>query len=262
MLKRRRRHARSKDVQGPSKIAGAGVALLAALLLLVSAALALDWLLRADNFPVENVHFEGRFEHVTKDQLVEIVREPVRGNFYALNLGEIKARLESLPWVYRASVRRQWPRDLHIGFSEQQLVARWGERAWINPAGELVQLGEEIAPVTTLPQLQGPAGTHAQVHAHYQHFERTLKALGRRPVAVTLTSRRTWEVQLDNGLALALGREHPQAKLERLVRVYTRTLAPHENGIRQVDLRYTNGFSVEWVDPPARSARANLAREH
>ncbi|MFQ5936587.1 MAG: cell division protein FtsQ/DivIB, partial [Acidiferrobacterales bacterium] len=135
MLKRKRK---SRSIKDREAAFNAGSMLLGALLLLIVTALALDWVLRPDKFPVENVHFEGPFQRVTKEQLIEAVRDQVNRNFFALDLGAVKQRLESLPWVYRASVRRRWPRALHIRFSEQQLVARWGEHDWVNHAGELV----------------------------------------------------------------------------------------------------------------------------
>ena len=240
---------------------GAAVKLLWVLLLLIGSALTLDWLLRTDNFPVENVHFEGPFEHVTRAQLVESVKDDVRGNFFTLDLSAMVDRLESLPWVYRASVRRRWPRDLHIVFSEQRLVARWGERAWLNHVGELVQVVDPMA-MLSLAALDGPPGTHNQVLQHYREFERTLARGGLRPKAVTLTSRRTWRIELSNGPTLVLAREDSQRRLARFTQVYASALAAHERSIKQIDLRYTNGLSVQWLDPPARPLQADLIRAH
>ncbi len=146
-------------------------------------------------------------------------------------------------------MRRAWPRDLRIRFTEQQLAARWGDDAWLNHSGELVRLGKEALPVQ-LPQLQGPEHTQAHVLARYRAFEHALAPLGLHVTAVTLTSRRTWQVRLHNGVALVLAREHPETKIERFARAYPRALARHEGRIKQVDLRYTNGFSVQWLEPP------------
>ena len=228
----------------------AGMTMLVALVLLVFTALVLDWLLRADTFPIANVNFEGRFEHVTRDHLVAAVKGHVRGNFFAADLNLVKKHVESIPWVHRASVRRQWPRDLHIRFEEQELVSKWGEDAWLNHSGGLVRLNAAyIAP--DLPQLQGPDGTHAHVLARYQDFSELLTPVSMRILGVTLTPRRTWRLQLDRGLALIFGREDPDAKIKRFARVYRYALAKHETKIKQVDLRYTNGFAVEWSVPPA-----------
>lgn len=237
----------------------AGMTMLMALLLLVFTALVLDWLLRADTFPIANVNFEGQFEHVTSDHLVKAVKDNIRGNFFAADLNLVKQHVESIPWVYRASVRRQWPRDLHIRFEEQELVAKWGEDVWLNHSGELVRLNAQYV-AHDLPQLQGPKGTHVQVLARYQDFSELLKPVALRIVDVTLTPRRTWRLQLDTGATLVLKRENPDVKIKRFARVYREALAKHESKIKQVDLRYTNGFAVEWSVPPAAVvSKANLA---
>lgn len=258
--------ARVKQRGTPSSVAqdttvSAAIKLLWVLVLLVGSALALDWLLRSDNFPVENVHFEGSFEHVTRAQLVETVKDQVHGNFFALDLPAMVARLEALPWVYRASVRRRWPRDLHVAFSEQQLVARWGENARLNHVGGLVEVPNAVT-LSSLPALDGPSGTHSQVLRYYREFAHILAPSGLNPVAVTLTSRRTWRIRLSNDLTLVLAREDPQRRLERFVQVYARALAAHERSIKQIDLRYTNGLSVQWLDPPARPLQAEFVRAH
>jgi cell division protein FtsQ len=239
----------------------AGLTLLWALLLLIVSAFALDWMLRPDNFPVENVDFEGQFKHVTRQQLIDVLNGEVGGNFYALDLDAVKARVESLPWVYRASVRRNWPRDLHIRLTEQRFVARWGDRAWLNQASELVRL-RSGAPLERLPRLYGPAGTHTQVLTRYRSFSRALEPVGLKVTAITLTPRRSYRVQLDNGVALVLARENPDARIERFARAYRGALASHAMRIKQVDLRYTNGFSVKWADPPALLSRVDVTREH
>lgn len=257
-MRRRRRHRKKSAANvdgttwlfmGSNAPFRAGVVMLWTIVLLVALALTLDWLLRPDRFPVESVNFEGRFEHVTKEQLVEVTKEQVHGNLFAVDLDAVKAQVESLPWVYTASVRRRWPHHLHIRFTEQQLIARWGDTAWVNHAGELVRLGA-VALSTPLPQLRGPDGTHADVLAHYRRFERALASVGLHAKAVTLTPRRSWKVELDKGVTLVLERADPDVKIARFVRVYPHALVRYANRIKQVDLRYTNGFSVEWIEPP------------
>lgn len=235
--------------------------LLGVLALLAGAALALDWLLRPDRFVIRHIHFEGPFQHVSREQLVQSVKDRAHGNFFAIDLDAVKAGVESLPWVYRASVRRQWPGALYIRFSEQRLVARWGAHDWINEAGELVRniRADDAGP--DVAQLAGPDGTHRQVLAGYRRFAALLAPLGQRPVELALGSRRTWRLRLDGDVLLLLGREHAEARLARFVQAYNHGLAQREDRIARVDLRYTNGFSVQWNDTSAQAARVELAHK-
>ncbi len=217
------------------------LALLAALLVLAFGA---DWLLRTDNFPVRHVRFEGEFKHVTQQELQTAVMSVVHGNFFLINLDAVKTRVESLPWVYKASVRREWPQDVYVRFTEQQLAARWGDEAFLNQAGDVVHVtGSDL--VTDHLRLDGPDGTGAQVLDNYKSLGRILAAVGLKLKQMTLTPRRTWRLVLTNGMVLVLDREQPEHKLERFARVYAQSLVHLASGIKQVDLRYTNGFAME-----------------
>lgn len=203
------------------------------------------YVLDPTRYPVLRVRFSGPFQHVTREQLAAVVGDSVQGNFFRLDLNAVRARVESLPWVYHAIVRRQWPWTVEVAFTEQRFVAQWGPSAWLNGDATAVTLPAGDVP-HGLPMLQGPDGTQAQVLNELTRFSATLAPLGLRVAMLALSPRRTWSLRLDNGLTLRLGREQPGARLARFAGVYAQTVADKVQRIRQVDLRYSNGFSVEW----------------
>jgi cell division protein FtsQ len=304
--------ARADAVRSGVSSAGlfkAAVGVFATLLVFISLVLATEWLSRPDLFPVRAVQFEGEFKRVTQAELAAAVEGAAQGNFLLLDLDTVKARAESLAWVYQAEVRRRWPRDLLIRFTEQQLLARWNdyrdaggmtprtgeveqrreqlpeqppratavsdapvsrgtcasctspgavadESKWINQGMQAVRASGNDLP-SDVPLLEGPAGTQAIVYEHFQDFNRLLAAAGLQIRKLTFTPRRTWELELTDGFMLVLDRAQPDKKLERFARAYPRTLARVGTSIRQVDLRYTNGFSVAW-HPPRAAARNSM----
>lgn len=230
---------------------GAGVSLLdtalwvlAALLALIAAILGTDWLVRADTFPVRAVRFEGEFRHVTQAELEAAVLETVRASFLRVDLDAVKRRVEQVPWVQSASVRRGWPRDIYVQFSEQQLLARWNEDAWVNQAMQAVRVPAVAAPAP-VPRLEGPEGTQWQVFERHQMLDALLAGAGLKLARLTLTPRRTWRLELDNGVALVLDRDDIERKVERFVGAWPQ-LAREARAIQQVDLRYANGFAVKY----------------
>ncbi|MDH5511683.1 MAG: FtsQ-type POTRA domain-containing protein [Gammaproteobacteria bacterium] len=229
----------------------AAVLLFMLLSILLVLAFGADRLLRTDSFPVRNVRFEGEFKHVTQKELENAVVKAVRGNFFLLNLDAVKSRVESLPWVYQASVRRQWPQDVHIRFTEQQLSARWGDGAFLNQAGDVVRVAPD-EPATGLPRLQGPEGTGPQVLEYFKRLGQILAVAGLKLERMTLTPRRVWRLDLADGMAIVLDQDQPEYKLERFARVYAQSLRRQAEGIGLVDLRYANGFAVQQTG--ARSA--------
>jgi len=211
--------------------------LLALLLLLAS----LDWLLRSDTYKVGQLQFEGSFERVTEAELERVTMSAVRGNYLMLDLEDIRESVESLPWVRKATVRRSWPDGVHIRFVEERPVANWGKDHSLGTDGQVIPaVSTETA--ASLPMLSGPEGTSQIVLAAYERFERIVQSMGRHVRVLHLSSRRSWQLTLDSGIEVVLDQDQGEQKLERLARVY--------RGIggtpKRIDLRYTNGFAVEW----------------
>ncbi len=222
-----------------------------ALIALIAMILGADWILRAATFPVQAVRFEGEFKRVTQAELETAVMDTVRGNFLRLDLEAVKAKVERLPWVQSATVRRAWPRDVTVQFTEQRLLARWNADAWVNQALEAVRVTGDDLP-RDVPRLEGPEGTQAQVFERYRTLSALLAASELALTRLTLTPRRTWRLAVNEipgrssvDLLLVLDRDEPEQKVGRFARAWP-WLARERHAIRQVDLRYTNGFAVQW----------------
>src|SRR6185503_18199752 len=123
---------------------------------------------------------------------------------------------QKLTWVRRADVRRQWPARLEVAIEEHVALARWGGNALVNTHGEVFagrQAGE-------LPLFAGPDGTAREITIQYRYFTRSLEAIGAAPVQVRVSPRRAWQLKLDNGMTLELGREQVEERLTRFVGAY------------------------------------------
>ena len=73
-----------------------------------------------------------------------------------------------------------------------------------------------------------------------------------------LDERGAWELRLDNGVAVKLGRLAVTERLERFIRLASPLVAKRSAEVAYVDMRYTNGFSVGWN---SRSAVAAVRQE-
>ena len=142
----------------------AAVLALVTLVALLVLLLVLDWLLRSDTLPVHNLRFEGEFRHVTAEELELAIGDTVHGNFLLLDLEAIRRKVESIPWVHRAAVRRSWPRDITVQFTEQRPVARWTESN-ATPSALLGSAGVQDARMPRRPGTDGsgldPVGERA-----------------------------------------------------------------------------------------------------
>jgi cell division protein FtsQ len=195
---------------------------------------------RLPMFDLTEVRVSHPLTRVTSREIEEVVRRELRGNFLTVDLAAAAAAFQKLTWVRRADVRRQWPARLEVAIEEHVALARWGANALVNTHGEVFagrQAGE-------LPVFVGPEGASREITIQYRYFASSLEAIGAAPVQVRVSPRRAWQVKLDNGMTLELGREQVEARLARFVGAYDRTIARLGRRIEHVDLRYANGFAA------------------
>ena len=227
---------------------------IADLLILVAAAALLAagavWLVRVPSLPVRQVVFAEALQHTRRIEVEQILPSVLKGNFFSLNLEMVRGTLEKLPWVRKVEVRRIWPARLEVKVEEHRPAARWGEGR-----GELVNSYGEVFVATlveeesaALPLLYGPAGTAPEVLKRYSELVGTFKTVNEKPVQVTLSPRLAWQLKLERGMLVDLGREQPKSpvgvRLQRFIEVYPELVAKRAQRPAVVDLRYPNGFAI------------------
>ncbi len=218
--------------------------LMGGVMLIWAAAMALQ---RLPFFPLRQVVVATPLAQVSRAQIEYTARAAVNGNFFTINLENAQAAFERLPWVRRADVRRVWPDGIELRIEEHHASARWtpldGEPRLVNTRGE-VFAGSTPLP---LPVFSGPEGSAPRILARHQEFVVALAQIGRTPVATRLSAREAWQLKLDDGVLLELGRDQPKHPLiERLSRFTTHYAASRARlqTVGVVDMRYPNGFAL------------------
>jgi cell division protein FtsQ len=214
--------------------------LLTAVALLAAAGAALAYAVRLPAFPLREVRLAEAPRHVTVEQIEALVRRELRGTFFTIDLAAARAAFEKLPWVRGVKVRRQWPDRIEVALEEHVPLARWSGDALVNTYGEVFRAAYDGA----LPVFVGPEGSAKEIAIQYDYFRRSLQAIGKTPVQVQVSARRAWQIRLEDGPTIELGREQVEARLARFVAAYERTLGRLGRRVEHVDLRYANGFAV------------------
>jgi cell division protein FtsQ len=209
-------------------------------------------LARLPAFAMREVQVEGQLDHVTPEQLAAVARQAVQGTFFTLDIENARRQFEKLPWVRKVEVRRQWPARLELEIEEHVALARWGDSALVNTRGEVFQAATD----ETLPVFIGPTGQAAEMAQQYRRFTAQLAPIERRVARMTLSARAAWQMKLDDGLTLELGRTDMDARLGRFVMVYDRTIGRLPPSVVQVDLRYANGFAVRMPEARGRDGKS------
>lgn len=207
------------------------------------AAWGLHSLLAPGRFPVRSVRVVGRLGHIPQPLLVAALRPFLSQDFYTLPLDQVGAAVKTVPWVGSVRVERRFPRTLVIHVKRLHLKAQWAGGGWLDAQGLRAHLDHYEQP-KGLPLFQGPAGTESAMWTHYGRFEALLKPVGLTIATLKLSDRGAWRATLKGGPKLVLGHDS-YARLARFVAVFPQ-LESERAKMRQVDLRYTNGFAIGW----------------
>jgi cell division protein FtsQ len=198
------------------------------------------YVLRLPVFPLHAVELVAAPQRVATEQIEKIVRDQLSGNFFTVDIERTRQMFEQLPWVRKVSVRRKFPWSLEIEIEEQVALARWNGSALVNTHGEVfVARTEQV-----LPAFIGQPDSAAQVTQVYGELNVALQPLQQQIAQISLSPRYSWQVRLDGGMVLELGREQMVQRLARFVAVYPYSLAAMERPANHVDLRYRNGFAA------------------
>ncbi|MFP3872814.1 MAG: cell division protein FtsQ/DivIB [Thiohalophilus sp.] len=197
------------------------------------------------NVPVDKIRVQGSFVNVTEAMLNPLSKSLSGVGYFDINVAAVQQQVESLPWIKHATVRRIWPDTLVIHFIEQQPLAVWAAGGLLNRSGDIFKPAESTYP-PELPVFQGPEKLRGKMLDAYQRFAGLLAPLEVQIVKLKLDQRQAWQIGLDNGIHLKLGREHEFERLARFVRVYPRLNSLDKGRVTRVDLRYTNGMAVAW----------------
>lgn len=235
--------------------------------LLLAAGVLLAWagamvLQRLPLLPLKQLVVATQVDQVSRAQIEHAARNSLSGNFFTVNLEAARSSFERVPWVRSASLRRLWPDGVELTLEEHRAVARWtpqeGEPRLVNSRGEVFVAATE----QVLPAFAGPEGSALRVLERYREFSSGLAASGRRPVAVQLSAREAWQLKLDDGLVLELGREQAKHPLSERVNRFANHYAAassavrgHLQGVGVVDLRYPNGFALRGIAAPSPEGR-------
>ena len=203
--------------------------------------------------PVRVISIDGSFQRVSAGQIEKAVAPFATQGFMSADLSDIQRAVESLPWVDHARIARRWPNGLRVTVTEQTAAARWGESGLLNTRGELFVRTATHVPAE-LPHLSGPEGTESQVAQRYLATQGRMLEAGMRIAALRLDERGAWELDLDCGVTVRLGRRDVDERTERFIHTASQVIAHRLTEISYVDMRYSHGFAIGWRNPGPPSA--------
>lgn len=226
---------------------------LSSALLLIGALIGAGWIALQWEpvlLPVRVVSIEGEMHGLSRDELQQTIGAEISGGILTQDLTTLRTRVQRLPWVERATVRRIWPDCIQLTVHEHTAIARWNDNGLVTERGVVFRPNDARLPAG-LARLGAADDTHApEVVARFRDWGARLLALGLIVDGVRRDARGDWSIELLGGTQVLLGTDDVERRLQRLVAAYGEIEAI---GIpTRLDLRYSNGLAVRWL-PAGRS---------
>jgi cell division protein FtsQ len=220
----------------------------------VTLGIALRWALAQPVFSVSRIVVEGDTAHHNALTLKANVGGRISGNFFTLDLAQARGVFESVPWVRKATVRREFPNRLRVTLEEHRSTGFWGadsESRLVNSFGEVFEANTGDAENEELPRLVGADGQSALVLTMYRQLSERMKPLDVVIEQLELSARGGWRMSLDTGALIELGRGSESEvlmRLQKFLATHKQVLASYQRSsleqVESVDLRNGEGYAI------------------
>lgn len=208
------------------------------------------YLAEPGRFPINTVKISANFEHISRAEIEKILdKYNNNSNSMLLPINSLQEELRGLPWAKSIEVKRIWPDTLKIMIEEKNPVAFW-KNSFLTSDGSMIDASiQEIQKqdrIRHLPKLSGPDKQYKEVLQNFEKLSKLLSAYGLRAESLNLRENQSWDLYLDDGVILRLGKKDFEKRVLGFCRAYSSELVDKSEKIASVDLRYPHGMAVQW----------------
>ena len=203
------------------------------------------WLVENKDAQIKHLTVLGNPKYTDEKAITAAIKKADLSSFFELNVKQVQHLVQELPWVATVSVRKQWPDTIQVYVVEHQAVAHWNSDLLINQSGDAFEAKSDKLSAT-LPQLYGPEGSEKEAWVAFKQFDEMLKVNALTLTSLALSERFSWQLWLDNGVRLNLGRKDKAKRVQRFIDVYSRIEQRADAQIDAIDLRYDTGLAVSY----------------
>jgi len=227
-----------------------------------------------EHSPVNSIVISGEMPYTQRAEVLKVVNDIDLRNFFQVNVNDIQKQVSALPWVYSVAVRKQWPNEVKIYVVDQTPVALWNGDFLLNQFGKAFQADKRQLK-QALPEFFGPEGSELLALENFINLNDLLEYRNLAIDELVLSERFSWQLTLNDGVMLNLGREERVKRVQRFMDVYplikkhaVATEKQQNNGKKQlkqavdyIDLRYDTGLAVGWKQVPNQVININLKKQ-
>ena len=238
-------------------------------------------LIDQENSPVNSIVISGEMPYTQRESVLDAMSDIDLRNFFQVDVNDIQRQVSALPWVYSVAVRKQWPNEVKIYVVDQMPVALWNGDFLLNQFGKAFQADKNQL-THKLPEFFGPEGSELLALENFTNLNSLLEYRNLAIDELILSERFSWQLTLNDGVMLNLGREERVKRVQRFMDVYPlikKYIAEQEQeksvrgnqkknrrkqlkqAVDYIDLRYDTGLAVGWKQASNLAISINLKKQ-
>lgn len=212
---------------------------------------AADGLANAAGMRIATVSLSGQ-RQVSRDEIFRAAGVTDHSSLLFLDVSEARARLEAMPWIAEAQVRKLYPDRLQITITEREPFALWQREGKVSViAADGTLLSTSVEPrLATLPFVVGK-GAAAKARSFLAVLDQ-FPAIRDQVRASIMVAERRWNLRLKNGIDVRLPDANVEQALATLSRL-DREKSLLTRDIVAVDLRLPDRLTVRLSEDAARA---------
>ncbi len=215
-------------------------------------------------FLIDDIAVTGR-DRTTLAEILQAVSLGRNDNILQADLEEVKSRVEKLPWVRSAIVKRSFfPNIIQISIEEKQIGAIWQNHEKFYPVdfdGNIIHADFRTqTPILLIVGEKAPENVKKLLEAIYDKD----KKLYQRIKVANFISGRRWNLVLDDiekGITIKLPEENPEEAWQKLLKLHA-SKGILKRKLTIIDLRLQDKVIVKLRKSPLEAANLNKGKEH
>ncbi len=231
-----------RDIQ--TKPTGTWLVVLITFAVILTVRLVMMIVAEPDFFPINVLKIKAPYHYLSREKIQKMVSPYLNKSFLVFSEENLAADFKKNPWVEKISVRKIWPDRVVVQIMERFPVAIWNNML-ISEKGDLFR-PDEFEFLSDKPRLFGPKHQEKEVLHIFEKLSKLLLAQDLSIKELRLRDNQSWEMVLNNGVVIRLGKRDIEERLLRFCKVYPKLFAMSFDRVSSIDLRYPNGIAVKW----------------
>lgn len=197
-----------------------------------------------DIFPINTLKIEAPCHFIGRHHIQKILQPYLNQSYLMFSEKNLTQDIKNIPWTETVSVKKIWPDQVVVQILERIPVAIYNNMI-LSDKGDLFK-PLKMKKFSDYPHFYGPKNQQKDILHIYEKLSKLLKTQDLFISEIHLRENQAWDITLNNGVILRLGKQDIKQRLSRFIEVYPKLFAARFDRISSVDLRYSNGIAVSW----------------